>query len=118
HNRALLDPIDGRDVGMIERGQRLRFAFEAGHAGGIFGEGRGQDLDGDVARELRIARAIYLAHPAGAERGDDFVRPQPSSDVKRYVKGHRAWNNSILTTHWGIASHPCHTRYAANYELQ
>ena len=34
----------------------------------------GQNLDGDVAAEPRVARAIDLAHPAGAERRDDLVR--------------------------------------------
>jgi hypothetical protein len=32
------------------------------------------DLDRDLAIQLRVARAIDLAHAAGAERRDDFVR--------------------------------------------
>ena len=32
-------------------------------------EGFGQDLDGDVAIEPRVARAVDLAHAAGAEGG-------------------------------------------------
>jgi hypothetical protein len=64
---------------MIERGQRLGFALEAGHAGGVFGEGRGQHFDGNVTAKLGIARAIHLAHTAGAERGEDLVGAQPGS---------------------------------------
>ena len=33
-----------------------------------------QDLDGDVATELAVARAVDLAHAAGAEQGDNGVR--------------------------------------------
>ena len=40
------------DVGMRQRGDRLRFALESSEAIGIAGDGRRQDLDGDVASEL------------------------------------------------------------------
>ena len=39
----------------------------------VLGEGRGQDLDGDVAIELGVGGAIDRAHAALAERRDDFV---------------------------------------------
>ena len=39
----------------------------AAEAIGIVGERGGQDLDRDVAAEPRVARAIDLAHAAGAE---------------------------------------------------
>ena len=52
---------------MIERGEHLRLALEAREAIGIGGERLGQDLDRDVAPELRVARAVDLAHPAGPE---------------------------------------------------
>jgi hypothetical protein len=42
-------------------------------SGGV-GRGRSaKDFDGDIAAESRIAGAIDFAHPAGAERRDDFV---------------------------------------------
>ena len=42
---------------------------EPGEAVGVVREhGFGQDLERDVAIQLRIARAIHLAHAAGAER--------------------------------------------------
>ncbi len=59
---------------MIQRGQHLRFAFEAGHVLLVVGERRGQHFDRDVAIQLRIARAVDLAHPARAEGRDDLVR--------------------------------------------
>ena len=62
-----------RDVRVIQRGERLRLAREAGEAIGIGSERLRQDLDRDVAIEPRVARAIDLAHAAGAEQRDDFV---------------------------------------------
>ena len=37
-------------------------------------------FDGDRSSELRVVRAIDLAHPAGAKGGDDLVRAEASSD--------------------------------------
>ena len=61
---------------MVERGQHLRLALEACEAIGIERERVGDDLQRDVATELRIARAIDLAHPARAEGGDDLIRAE------------------------------------------
>ena len=54
------------DVGMVQRGQRLRLPFETHEPVPIRREQLGQDLDGGVAIELRITRAIHLAHPTDA----------------------------------------------------
>ena len=35
-----------------------------------------QNLDRDVAIEVRVARPIHFAHAAGSEGGDDFVRTE------------------------------------------
>ena len=56
------------DVRMVERREDLRFALEAREPIGIVANDVGQDLDRDVAFQLRVARAIHLAHAAGAER--------------------------------------------------
>ena len=36
----------------------------------------GQDLDGDLALQLRVGRAIDLAHTSGANGGDHFIGPE------------------------------------------
>ena len=59
---GLLDRVDGDDVGVIERGERLRLALEAREALRVARHVGGQDLEGDVASELRVGRAIDLAH--------------------------------------------------------
>ena len=74
---AVLETVDRGNVRMIERRQHLRLALEARDAIGIERERVGDDLQRDVATELRIARAIDLAHAAGAEGGeDDFIRTE------------------------------------------
>ena len=61
---------------MVQRGEGLGFALKPREPLGVGGERLGQDLDRDVAIQLRVARAIDLAHAAGAERGQDLVRAE------------------------------------------
>jgi hypothetical protein len=67
------DVVEGADVRVLERRDRLRLALEAlAHLlGGR--EVLGQDLERDRPVEPGVLGAVDLAHPAGAERGDDFV---------------------------------------------
>jgi hypothetical protein len=58
---------------MVERGQYLRFALEALHAGGVLSEGAWQNLDGDLAVEFGVGGAVNGTHAAFAEFGRDFV---------------------------------------------
>ena len=73
HAGGVLEPVNVRDVRMIERRERLRLAFEPGEPLGIVRERLRQHLQRDVAIELRVARAIDLPHPACPELAQDFV---------------------------------------------
>ena len=73
HAVLLFDPVNGGDMWMVQRRERLRLALEPRQALGIGREGLRQHLQGNLAVQPRIARAIDLAHPARAEGGDDFV---------------------------------------------
>ena len=73
HQRALLDAVDGCDIGVVERGQHLGFARESRHAAGILGEGFGNHFDGHVAAQLGIGGAIHLAHPARSDGREDLI---------------------------------------------
>ena len=55
---------------MIQGRQDVRLALKAREAAGIVGERLGQHFDRDLAVQLRIARPIHLAHPAGAKGGE------------------------------------------------
>ena len=68
------DFVDLGDVGVTQGGERLGFAFEARQPLRVCGEEFGEDLDGDVAIEPRVARAIDLAHTTGAKGRDNGVR--------------------------------------------
>ena len=72
----VLEAVEVGDRRVVERGQQLRLALEAGEPVGVGGEGRWQELDRHVAAELRVGRAVHLAHAPRAEGGDDRVRPE------------------------------------------
>ena len=68
------DVVDGQDVRVIELPGGARLLLEAMHPAGIGRERLGDQLDRDLAPQARIARAIDLAHAAGAKPADDLVR--------------------------------------------
>jgi hypothetical protein len=70
---AALEPVDLRDIRMIERGERFGLALKTRHSIGIVGKRRRENLDGDLAFEVTVGGAIHLAHTAGAEVAGDFV---------------------------------------------
>ena len=60
---------NGRDVGVVERGQQLRFALEAGHPLRVGGELGGEDLD----RHLTVDHRIVAEEPLTLqELGDRY----------------------------------------------
>jgi len=52
---------------MVQRGNGLRLALEA------FAELGSGDFDRNVALQTRVSRAIHLAHPTGADGGEDLI---------------------------------------------
>ena len=63
----LFHRVNGDDVGVIERGDGLRFSFKTRAKRFVVGQLGRQNLECDVAVECGIVRAIHFAHPAGAE---------------------------------------------------
>src|SRR6266545_581243 len=78
------ETVDRRDVRMIQRREQPRLARKPREPIGVAGKVGWEELDRDVAPELRIAGAIHLPHSAGAERRHDLVR----SDAGSWEKGH------------------------------
>ena len=66
--------VNRKNVGMVQLPGGARFLLEPSEAIRVFCEGRRKHLDGHLAPEPRIPRAIDLAHAPGAEWGEDFVR--------------------------------------------
>ena len=79
-----LEPMDARDVRMIQRSEKLRFPLESCEPFVIVGEFFGKNFDRDVALELRVARAIDLAHTAFSDWRDDLVGAEARSGGERH----------------------------------
>jgi len=69
----LFPAVDDRDIGMVERGKNLRFTLESCESGWIGGDRRGQDLEGDLAVQLRVSGAKHHAHGPGAKLTGDLI---------------------------------------------
>jgi hypothetical protein len=82
---GLLQPIDGGDVRMVQRGEHLGLALEAAQAVRIEGEQLGQHLQRDITIQPGIARAIDLAHAADANGHDDFILTEPAPGRQRHL---------------------------------
>jgi hypothetical protein len=74
-------------MGMVECRDGARLTLEAGALVGVVGNLGPKDFDGDAAIEPCIACLVDFAHPARAERRDDFVRPEAGAGDE----GHRNW---------------------------
>src|SRR4029453_12552778 len=83
----LLEAVDVRNVGMVQRGERLGFPGESGKAVRISGKGVGQDLQRDIAIELRIAGPKHLPHSPFADRRGDVVAAKSGARRKGQVLG-------------------------------
>ena len=79
---GFLKAVNSGDIGMVQRCQRLRFALEAGHAVGVLSESSGQYLDGHLAMQPGVLRAVDLTHSARADGREDFVGTEASSGGK------------------------------------
>ena len=74
--------VDGDDVGMIELAGRARLLLESANPVHVGREGGQNQLHGHLAIETRVARAIHVAHAAGAEPRDDLVGAKPGPNCQ------------------------------------
>ena len=66
--------VQRADVGVVEAGDGAGLALETLAQVGAAGDFRRQDLDGDGAIQPSVPATVDLAHPTGADRGEDLVR--------------------------------------------
>ena len=97
----LADVEEWADVRMAERRDRSGFAFEPLAELGVGREVSGKYLDRDDAIEPGVAGPVDFAHPAGAERRNDFIRTETSPRSKRHTNGaivspHCRWCGKIF----------------------
>ena len=77
-----LEPVDRRNVGMIKRREEFCFALESRQPLKVLREPLGQDLDRHVALQVRVERAIHLAHAARTDGAEDLVWTRTESRVQ------------------------------------
>jgi hypothetical protein len=96
------DIVNGDDIRVVQRARGAGLLLEARAALGIEPESAGQDFDGDVAAQARIARAVDLAHPAGAHRRQNLIRSKPCP--RRHLHGWRALYQPVSRVdHFGLS---------------
>src|SRR5579862_5577127 len=78
------DVVNRANVWMIQRRSGARLALEASPRG-IRRKPLGQDFNGDVAIQPRVAGAIHLAHTALADGGKDLIRTEFLAWLKRHL---------------------------------
>src|SRR5215469_2447660 len=69
---------------MVERGKNFCFATETTKTVGVTRPGRRQNLQGNLAAELTIARAINLAHPANAQERCNLIGTNSGSGSEEH----------------------------------
>ncbi len=84
----VLEPVDRRDVRVIEGGQHLRFPLETGEPVRVLRNGGREHFDGHLAPELRVVRAVDLAHAAGADGFGEAVLAQDGAGFDLHGAGH------------------------------
>ena len=87
--RGIFDAMNLGDIGVIQRREHLRFAFEPGESISIGGELGRQYLDCDGPAEPCITAAVDLAHATAADQREDFVSAEPGAGVEGQAFGAR-----------------------------
>jgi hypothetical protein len=67
------EPVDGGDVGVIQRREDLGFTSKPGEPLSVRGHRVRQDLDGDLSLEPGVQRPVHLPHPANSNLRGDLV---------------------------------------------
>ncbi len=80
----VLEAENRADVRVVQGGECFRFALKSREALGIGRKHLGQRLEGNVTIQLCVARAVNLAHSAGPEGTDDFIRADARASRKTH----------------------------------
>jgi hypothetical protein len=81
---GVFEAVNVRDVGMIQRCERLRFPFESRQSLRVMGKGFGKDLDCHIAPKSGIASAIDLTHTPFTDLGEEFIDTDAAARGERH----------------------------------
>ncbi len=70
--------------GVVEAGRHLRLPLEPGEAVRVVGEGVRQELQRDLAVELRVGGLPHLSHAALADEGGNVIMPKAGAGLQRH----------------------------------
>ena len=84
---VLFEPVDCGDVRMVQGREHFRFALKPCETIVISGNRGRQDLDRDLAFQLRVRCTIHLPHAAFADLRDDFVDAETRAGSEGQVAG-------------------------------
>ena len=80
---------------MVQRREHFRFALKPREPIVVSGERGRQDLDRDLAFQLRVRRAKHLPHPAFADLRGDFVDAEAGAGCnEQCLRDYRGCNNA------------------------
>ena len=82
--RGVFQPVDGRDVRVVERGEHLRLTLEPRETVRVGRERGREDLDRHLALQLRIRRPIHLPHSAHTNLGGDLIGSEAATGCQRH----------------------------------
>ncbi len=82
HTVLVANVVERADAHTRELGDGLGLALQTLAQSGVIGEMGGQDLDGDVAAEARVAGAIDFTHAACDGGGDDLIGSEFGSGLQ------------------------------------
>ena len=81
---VFLDAVNRRDARMVQRGEHLCLALEAGQPIRVPRERERQHLERDVPVETRVAGTVDLAHATRPQRRDDLVGTETGTRGQRH----------------------------------
>jgi hypothetical protein len=73
-------------LGVVERSQYFGFALKPGQSFGVRGKRVRQDLDGDLALQVRVGGLVHLTHATDANSGGDFIRTETGARGQRHCR--------------------------------
>ena len=82
HIAGFFDAVNRGNVRMIQRSERARLAAKPRQPLGVPRELVRQNLDGNIASQLVIVRAVHLSHSAGAQTRHDAMRSELPTGTK------------------------------------
>jgi hypothetical protein len=82
---GVFEPVNLRNVGVVQRRQGPRLALETRNAVGIRSKRLRENFDRDIAVEPSVPRPVDLAHAAGADRRQDFVNAETCAGWQEQV---------------------------------